>query len=93
MPLQSDATINYITGSGRARPTLNELESESDYNTYQNKGLPPGPICNPGLDSLKAAYNPTKSSYYYYLHDKDGKIYYAKNLEEHKKNRWQAYHE
>ena len=93
MPLQSDATINYITQGGRARPTNQDLQVDSKFNTYQNKGLPPGPICNPGLDSIKAAYNPADNDYYYYLHDKNGKIYYAHSLEEHKKNRWQAYHE
>src|SRR3989338_133800 len=48
-PLQSDATINFILGTTRLQPTLKDLERVSPYNTYQNRGLPPGPISNPGL--------------------------------------------
>ncbi|HPN14569.1 MAG TPA: endolytic transglycosylase MltG [bacterium] len=91
MRLQLDSTINYLTGSGRARSSLQDLEIVSPYNTYKNAGLPPGPICNPGKDSLEAALNPKASNYYFYLHDDQGKIYYARNLEEHKINRYQAY--
>lgn len=91
MRLQLDSTINYLTGSGRARSSLEDLEMESPYNTYKNAGLPPGPICNPGKDSLEAALNPRISDYYFYLHDDQGNIYYARNLEEHKVNRYKAY--
>lgn len=91
MRLQLDSTINYLTGSGRARSSLQDLEIESPYNTYENAGLPPGPICNPGLDALESALNPQASDYYFYLHDDQGKIYYARNLEEHKVNRYKAY--
>lgn len=93
MRLQSDATVNYITGAGRARPSLKDLEAESPYNTYRNDGLPPGPICSPSLESIEAALNPTQSDYFYYLHDGQGSSYYAKTLEEHKKNRFKAYGE
>ena len=93
MRLQSDATVNYITKAGRARPTLDDLEVISPYNTYQNDGLPPGPICNPGLDALQATLNPTPNDYYYYLHDEEGNVYYARNIEEHKVNRYKAYGE
>ena len=93
MRLQSDATVNYVTNAGRARPTLEDLETESPYNTYRHEGLPLGPICNPGQDSLEAALHPTPNGYYYYLHDDDGKIYYAKTAEEHKANRAKAYRE
>jgi UPF0755 protein len=54
--------------------------------TYKNKGLPEKPICNPGLKAIKAALYPLSSNYLYYLHDKNGKIYFAKTFEEHKKN-------
>lgn len=91
MRLQSDATVNYVTGAGRARPSFEDLEVDSSYNTYKHDGLPPGPICNPGKDSLEAALHPTSSDYYYYLHDDSGKIYYAKTIEEHKANRVKAY--
>lgn len=93
MALQSDATVNYVTHAGRARPTLEDLEAVSPYNTYKNKGLPPGPICNPGRDALEAALHPTPSDYLFYLHDAQGKSYYARNLEEHKQNRIRAYGE
>lgn len=93
MLLQSDATVNYVTGAGRARPVLKDLEADSPYNTYKHKGLPPGPICNPSLESIEAALNPTATDYLYYLHDDAGKSYYAKTLEEHKQNRFKAYGE
>ena len=93
MLLQSDATVNYVTGAGRARPTLDDLAVDSPFNTYKYKGLPPAPICNPGKESILAALNPTPSEYLYYLHDAEGKSYYARTLEEHKVNRWKAYGE
>lgn len=93
MRLQSDATVNYATKANRARPTLDDLQNDSPYNTYRHDGLPPGPICNPGKDSLEAALNPTPNDYYYYLHDDTGKIYYAKTIEEHRVNRAKAYGE
>jgi len=93
MLLQSDATVNYVTGAGRARPTLDDLAVDSPFNTYKYKGLPPAPICNPGKESILAALDPTPSDYLYYLHDADGKSYYARTLEEHKVNRWKAYGE
>lgn len=93
MRLQADSTVNYVTGAGRSRVTLKDLEVDSPYNTYRNEGLPPGPICNPSKASLEAALRPTASEYYFYLHDESGKIYYAKNAEEHKVNRWKAYGE
>lgn len=54
--------------------------------TYKEKGLPPKPLNNPGLNSIKASISPIESNYLYYLHDKKGEVYYAKNYEEHKKN-------
>jgi len=93
MRLQSDATVNYATRANRARPTLDDLNVESPYNTYRNDGLPPGPICNPGLDSIQAALNPTPSDYLYYLHDDQGKVYYAKTIDGHRENRRKAYNE
>lgn len=93
MALQADSTINYVTQSGRARSTLKDLEINSPYNTYKNRGLPPAPICNPGRDALDAALHPAKTDYLYYLHDADGKSYYARTLDEHKANRFKAYGE
>lgn len=55
--------------------------------TYKTKGLPENPICNPGLEAIKASIHPENSLYLYYLHDKDGIIHYARNFEEHKRNK------
>jgi len=93
MRLQSDATVNYATRANRARPTLDDLNVDSPYYTYRNDGLPPGPICNPGMDSIEAALNPTPSDYLYYLHDAQGKVYYAKTIDEHRENRRKAFNE
>ncbi len=87
-PLQSDATVNYILGTTRLQPTLKDTEIVSPYNTYQNKGLPPGPISNPGLVSLHAALFPKSNPYYYFLVDiNTGETFYATTFEEHLKNR------
>lgn len=87
MPLQVDAVFGYILSKSGYAPTLADLKIDSPYNTYLNRGLPPGPIGNPGLDSLRAAITPIKTPYVYYLTDKDGNIYYAKTFEEHLKNK------
>jgi UPF0755 protein len=91
MRLQSDATLNYVTRSGRSRLTAEDLKNESPYNTYVHAGLPPGPIANPGKASLEAALHPAETSYFYFLTDAAGKIYYARTLEEHVANRYKAY--
>lgn len=84
-PIQADATIQYILGNWNPI-TPNDLKIDSPYNTYLNTGLPPTPICNPGLSSILAAKNPADSDYWYYLHDKDGNIHYAKTIEEQNTN-------
>lgn len=87
MPLQSDATVNYITHAGRTRPTYDDLARESLYNTYKYAGLPPGPINNPGDDALAAALHPAATEYFYFLTDPAGKTYFGKTLQEHNRNR------
>lgn len=87
MPLQSDATVNYITKKGTTRSSYEDLAVESAYNTYQNKGLPPGPISNPSLSAIKAVIYPLSNDYYYFLTDKDGNVYYGRNGDEHNLNR------
>lgn len=67
MPLQLDASIVYFTGKDRVDAA--DLEIDNPYNTYLNKGLPAGPICNPGLASIKAALEPETTKYYYYALD------------------------
>lgn len=90
MLLQSDATVNYITQSGRDRSTSEDLQIENEYNTYKYKGLPPGPISNPSEDSLLAVLEPTPSPYRYFLTDTKGNIYYASTFEQHIANRRKA---
>lgn len=91
MRLQSDATLNYIIKSGRARLTNNDLRNESPYNSYTHDGLPPGPIANPGLASLEAALHPAKTDYFFFLADAAGKTYFAKTLDQHNANKYRAY--
>lgn len=87
MPLQSDATVNYVTGKSALQPTNQDLQTVSPYNTYLNKGLPPGPICNPSLSAIKAAIYPTPNEYLYYLNKKDGTTVWSKTAEEHAENK------
>jgi UPF0755 protein len=91
MALQSDATVQYVTRSGRDRSTSDDLALDSPYNTYRVTGLPPAPIGNPGAAALQAALHPTKTPYFYFLTDSTGKVYYAKTLEEHGLNRVKAF--
>lgn len=86
MALQVDAPFIYSVGRNTYELTKADLRAPSPYNTYQNRGLPVGPISNPGLDSLDAALYPKESPYLFYLSDKNGTVYYGKNFEEHKKN-------
>lgn len=87
MPLQVDATVLYGQGAWKQRVYYKDLKHDSDYNTYKNTGLPIGPISNPGLNALEAAIYPKKTSYFYYLSDNEGKMYFAKTFDEHVKNK------
>ncbi len=91
MPLQSDATVNYVTHAKRTRPTAHDLARDSLYNTYKHTGLPPGPISNPGDDALMAALHPTRTEYRYFLTDTNGKTYFATTFAEHQANRQKAF--
>lgn len=87
--LESDATINYITGAGRPSPTHDDLDQDSPYNSYKYPGLPPGPIGNPGLSTLTAVLRPSKSDYYYFLHKQpSGEVVYSKTFDEHVQNKF-----
>jgi len=90
MALQSDATINYLTGSGRARSTAKDLTIDSPWNTYKYRGLPPSPIGNPGEAAIKAVLDPEPNEYRYFLTDEAGKVYYGRTLDEHIENRQKA---
>ncbi len=87
MPLQVDASLKYTTGKGSADLTLKDLRTDSPYNTYTRKGLPPTPISSPGLDSIVASLRPIKNDYLFYLSDKDGITHFAKTHAEHVKNK------
>jgi UPF0755 protein len=79
MYLEIDATVQYILG-GKSRLLNRDLLVESPYNTYLHKGLPPGPICNPGLPSIEAAAHPAETAYIYYvLTGQDGSHTWATN--------------
>lgn len=83
MKLQIDATIQYALGEQKEVLTLEDLKIDSKYNTYLYFGLPPGPICNPGRDSIIAAANPAKTDFLYYvLITKDGKHDFTNNYED-----------
>src|SRR3989338_4588890 len=90
MPLQVDAAIAYIKGGKITKISLEDLKIDSPYNTYKNKGLPQGPICSPGLDSIIAAIYPQKTSYFYYLSTPAGRTIFSATLAEHNaaKNRY-----
>jgi UPF0755 protein len=87
MLLQVDAVFDYLLDKESSEITQADLKMDSPYNTYKHKGLPPTPICNPGLDAIEAAKNPVDSKYWYYLSDKKGVTHFAKTFEEHKRNR------
>lgn len=87
MPLQVDAPFYFLLGKTSSQLTTADLKIKSSFNTYINKGLPPEPIGNPGLRAIKAALNPQKTQYLYYLHDSKGNAYYAKTHDEHVRNK------
>ena len=83
IPLQVDASIVYLTNKKNGEVLLDDLKIVSPYNTYLNRGLPPAPIANPGLQALMAAIYPTESEYLYYLSKPTGETVFSKTLEEH----------
>lgn len=87
MPLQVDAVFGYIRGTKTFHPSFSDLEVESPYNTYRNKGLPPGAIGNPGLESIRAAATPIETKYLFYLSDREGRMHYSSNFDGHVRNR------
>src|SRR3989344_1995181 len=78
MPLQVDVTFLYTIGKGTFQLTNKDLLTDSDYNTYMRKGLPPTAIGSPSLDSLQAAVSPTKNDYIYFLADHSGVTHFCK---------------
>lgn len=83
MPLQIDATVLYALGQHKEVVTFADLKVASPFNTYRRKGLPPGPICNPGLDAVKAALQPAPTEYLYYVARPDGRHIFTRTAAEH----------
>ena len=83
--LECDATVQYALGADRkSRLMYEDLEIESDYNTYLHEGLPPGPICNPGEASIRAALEPAEVPYLYYVARPDGSHAFSRTFAEHR---------
>lgn len=89
MAMQSDATVNYATGKSLRQPSLEDTNVDSLYNTYKHAGLPPGPIGNPSLSSIKAVIFPEANDNLYYLNAPDGHTVFAKTYAEHLANKRQ----
>lgn len=85
--LESDATVNYVLGTNKRQPTFADTEVDHPYNTYENNGLPPGPIGNPGIEAIRAAINPADHDYYFFLHPTDGRIILSRTFDEHLANK------
>ena len=83
MPLQSDPTAVYGVRAFSGRVSKADIRRPSPYNTYLNKGLPPGPIGNPGMDAIRAAINPAKTDFLYFVARQDGTHQFSRNLAEH----------
>jgi UPF0755 protein len=92
MKLDADPTVQYGMGFDTARTTwwrpltVEDYKFASPYNTYQNVGLPPGPICNPGLASIRAAIAPTQTDFLFFVARQDGSHIFARTFEEHVRN-------
>lgn len=85
-PLQSDITIHFIKNDDDTFISFADTKIQSPYNTYLYAGVTPTPINNPGISSIKAALNPQKTEYFYFIYDANGKMYYAKTFAEHEEN-------
>lgn len=83
MPLQSDATVQYVLKETKEDLTYSDIAIDSPYNTYRLSGLPPGPIANPGLESIKAVLDPADTDYLYFVADLAGHNHFSKTYEEH----------
>lgn len=83
MALQLDSTVNYVTGKNSPSASAADLSVDSPWNTYLHKGLPPGPIDNPGAGAVNAVRTPTPNKYWYFLTTPDGQVIYSTTLEQH----------
>lgn len=88
MPLQSDATVKYALGETKIQHSLDDIAIDSPYNTYKYPGLPPGPIGNPGIVSMRAAISPSANPYWYFLNNPGtGVTVFSTTFEEHVANK------
>jgi UPF0755 protein len=87
MPLQVDSSVNYASGKSGLYTSAEDRARDSGWNTYKNRDLPLGPINNPGISSLYAALSPEPNDFWFFLTAPDGKVYYARTLEEHIANK------
>ncbi|MDE2213190.1 MAG: endolytic transglycosylase MltG [Patescibacteria group bacterium] len=83
MPLQVDAPFGYVLNKSLTQLTIADIQTPSPYNTYLNKGLPPTPIGSPSLEAFLAAVTPIKTSYLFYLSDRNGVMHYSVTFAEH----------
>ena len=83
MPLQSDPTVIYGLKDFNGNLTRKDLQEPGPYNTYRTAGLPPDPICNPGLSAIKAALEPADVPYLYFVSKNDGSHQFSESLEAH----------
>jgi UPF0755 protein len=92
MPLRTDPAVIYgleLTGNWRGTIYTSDLTRDTPYNTYLHAGLPPGPVCNPGIPSLRAAMDPPKTNYFYFVAagtNAQGHSLFAETLDEHNRN-------
>lgn len=89
--LYADATLEYIVNKN-GELTVQDLAMDSPYNTRKYRGLPPSPICNPGLSAIIAAIRPQQSDYFYYLTTKDGQTIFSTTNDEHNRNKTKYLH-
>ena len=87
MALQVDSTLTYVTQKTSAELTTADLKLTSPYNSYTHKGLPPGPICNPGMNAILAVLHPSPTDDFYFLTTNDGRTIYAKTHDQHVVNK------
>jgi len=83
MTLSADSTVNFVFNYEKKRIYYKDLEVDSPYNTYKNKGLPPGPICNPTVSSVEAAYYPADTEYLFFVTKGGGEHFFSKTYKEH----------
>jgi UPF0755 protein len=87
MPLESDATVNYVLGTNKRQPTFADTRVQDPYNTYQNYGLPPGPIGNPGLAAILATIDPAEHDFLFFLHPLGQPGVFSRTFAEHLRNK------